>query len=47
MIATLATGMTMSSKATHPPIVVVGSSNFDLTIQTEQLPGPSETVLGG
>lgn len=29
------------------PVLVVGSSNFDLTIQTSRLPGPSETVLGG
>jgi transketolase len=29
------------------PVFVVGSCNFDLTIQTERLPGPSETLLGG
>ena len=29
------------------PVLVVGSSNFDLTIQAERLPGPSETMLGG
>ncbi len=29
------------------PVLVVGSCNFDLTIQSERLPGPSETVLGG
>lgn len=29
------------------PVLVIGSSNFDLTIQTAQLPGPSETILGG
>ncbi len=33
----------------HPqmPVLVVGSCNFDLTIQAERLPGPSETLLGG
>jgi transketolase len=29
------------------PVLVVGSCNFDLTIQTDRLPGPSETLLGG
>ncbi len=29
------------------PVLVVGSSNFDLTIQTLRLPRPSETLLGG
>ncbi len=29
------------------PVLVVGSSNFDLMIQTERLPGPSETLPGG
>ena len=35
--------------ASHEPIpvLVVGSCNFDLTIQAERLPGPSETLLGG
>jgi ribokinase len=28
-------------------IVVIGSANVDLYIQTERLPGPGETVLGG
>jgi transketolase len=35
------------SDADKLPVLVVGSSNFDLTIQTSRLPGPSETVLGG
>jgi transketolase len=30
-----------------PAVLVVGSCNYDLTIQSERLPGPSETVLGG
>lgn len=29
------------------PVLVVGSCNFDLTIQAERLPGPSETLPGG
>ena len=29
------------------PVFVVGSCNFDLTIQTHRLPRPSETLLGG
>jgi transketolase len=29
------------------PVLVVGSCNYDLTIQSERLPGASETVLGG
>ena len=29
------------------PVLVVGSCNFDLTIQTHRLPRPSETLLGG
>jgi transketolase len=29
------------------PVLVVGSCNFDLTIQTDRLPGASETLLGG
>ncbi len=29
------------------PVLVVGSCNFDLTIQTNRLPRPSETLLGG
>ena len=36
----------MDSSAKRP-VLVVGSSNFDLTIQTERLPGPSETLPGG
>ncbi len=28
------------------PVLVIGSCNFDLTIQTERLPSPSETLLG-
>lgn len=28
-------------------ILVIGSSNFDLTVYCERLPGPGETVLGG
>ncbi len=31
---------------TQPPILVVGSTNFDIVIESETLPGPSETVLG-
>src|SRR3954462_3309210 len=30
-----------------PSIVVVGSSNTDMVIQTEHLPAPGETILGG
>lgn len=30
----------------QPPIVVVGSINTDLTVQTPHLPAPGETVLG-
>ena len=29
------------------PLLIVGSSNMDLTIRAERLPGPSETLLGG
>ena len=29
------------------PVVVVGSINIDLVVQSERLPGPGETVLGG
>ncbi len=29
------------------PVLVVGSSNYDLVIQSDRLPGPGETVLGG
>lgn len=32
---------------TNNKIVVIGSSNVDLTIKSEKLPSPSETVLGG
>src|SRR2546423_1585751 len=28
-------------------IVVIGSSNTDLVVQTERIPAPGETVLGG
>jgi transketolase len=31
----------------NPDVLVVGSCNYDLTIQTDRLPGPSETLLGG
>jgi ribokinase len=30
-----------------PYILVVGSSNTDMVVKTERLPGPGETVLGG
>jgi len=30
-----------------PRIVVVGSSNTDMVIKSERLPGPGETILGG
>jgi len=30
-----------------PSIVVIGSTNTDLTVVAERLPGPGETVLGG
>jgi ribokinase len=30
-----------------PSILIVGSSNTDMVIKTEHLPGPGETVLGG
>ena len=29
------------------PVTVVGSINADLTVETERLPGPGETVIGG
>lgn len=29
------------------PVLVVGSCNYDLVIQTTRLPGPAETLLGG
>lgn len=32
---------------TNQNIVVIGSSNVDLTIKSEKLPSPGETVLGG
>jgi ribokinase len=31
----------------RPYILVVGSSNTDMVVKTERLPGPGETVLGG
>jgi len=37
----------MNNDPARPPVLVVGSCNFDLTIQTDRLPGPSETLLGG
>ena len=30
-----------------PKIVVVGSSNTDMVIQSERIPRPGETILGG
>ena len=37
----------MEPKPSEPiPVLVVGSCNFDLTIQTDRLPGASETLLG-
>ena len=39
--------MTQPNKNRPAPLLVVGSSNMDLTIRTERLPGPSETLLGG
>ncbi len=30
-----------------PSIVVIGSSNTDMVIKTDHLPGPGETILGG
>lgn len=38
---------TPESNGERPPILVVGSTNFDIVIESETLPGPSETVLGG
>jgi ribokinase len=32
---------------TRPPVLVIGSSNTDLVIKVERLPGPGETILGG
>jgi transketolase len=29
------------------PVLVVGSCNYDLVIQSQRLPGPAETILGG
>lgn len=37
----------VASAREQSPVLVVGSCNYDLTIQTDRLPGPSETVLGG
>lgn len=37
----------MEQNQAQLPVVVVGSCNFDLTIQADRLPGPSETLLGG
>jgi len=37
----------MTQPAAGPPVRVVGSTNFDLVIQSHHLPGPAETVLGG
>jgi len=31
----------------HARIVVVGSSNIDMVVKAERIPGPGETVLGG
>jgi len=31
----------------RPRIVVVGSSNIDMVVKSEKIPGPGETVLGG
>ena len=28
-------------------IIVIGSSNTDMVVRSEQLPGPGETILGG
>ena len=30
-----------------PRIVVVGSSNTDMVVKAERIPGPGETVTGG
>ena len=30
-----------------PEVLVIGSANTDLVVQTERLPSPGETVLGG
>ncbi len=38
--------MARDNQESSPPLFVVGSSNFDLTIQADRLPGPSETLLG-
>jgi transketolase len=37
----------METRDEPRPVLVVGSCNYDLTIQTDRLPGPSETLLGG
>jgi ribokinase len=37
----------MTIAMTEPRIVVVGSSNTDLIVQSDRLPMPGETVLGG
>jgi transketolase len=37
----------METRREPMPVLVVGSCNFDLTIQADRLPGPSETLLGG
>ena len=37
----------MVSQMEKPKIVVVGSSNTDMVIKLERLPGPGETIIGG
>jgi len=37
----------MTQANPNAPLLVVGSSNMDLTIRTDRLPGASETLLGG
>jgi ribokinase len=34
-------------QANHPSIVVVGSSNTDMVVNSPRLPSPGETILGG
>jgi len=38
---------TIMSYMKNSPIVVIGSSNTDMVVQTEHLPRPGETILGG
>lgn len=46
-IIRLGLAFTADEDASSSRVLVVGSSNFDLTLYCECLPGPGETILGG